>query len=565
MNKKIKILPEEIISKIAAGEVIERPASVVKELIENSIDASAKKISVILQKSGKDLIVVKDDGNGIEKDDIPSLFQRHATSKIERFEDLFHITSMGFRGEALYSIASVAEVFLRSKTKEEEIGWEIHVKNRIKTGPKPVAMQTGTEVEVYHLFSNLPARRKFLKSDIMELRKIIDMFIPYAILHPEISFFLVHNKKTIFELLPEKNELLRMSKIFNISQEHLMEFSWKMFDNSVSIKGVFGNINVQRPTKNIQFIFINNRPVQHNGISYTVNSIYKNFFPPESYPAFALFINLKKENVDINVHPSKREVKIKNEAEILNAIRVILEENLFKKTEPKVIAFKEENTKQSVHTSEKEEKYQTTFTQDSIFEQKAEIPEEKTNFKELFLQSKYVATVFQTYLIFELRDSLFIVDQHAAHERIVFERLINQANRGKIKTEQLLIPVSLSLSTQEMMLWESGGKIKLEEIGFQTTKWENRTIAIHSCPEGIKNPEKSVRNILSLGTMNLDIETLLKKACRGSTMAGEIISEQEADSLKNELMTCKQPLTCPHGRPTIIEIEKRFLEKQFMR
>ncbi|MCM8759123.1 MAG: DNA mismatch repair endonuclease MutL [Candidatus Omnitrophica bacterium] len=563
---KIQILPEEIVSKIAAGEVIERPASVVKELIENSIDAGAKKIRVLLVNGGKNLIKVSDDGIGIEKDDLPLLFQRHSTSKIKSFDDIFRINSMGFRGEALYSIGSVSEIFLRSKTKKDDIGWQIHVKNGKKSDPKPIAMQQGTEIEVYNLFASIPARRKFLKSDSYEFRKILDTLIPYTLLHPEISFFLIHNEKTIFELYPEFSEKTRLSKVFNIQEQNLIEITWAAPDKSFFLKLVSGDINVQRPKKDVQFIFINNRPIQHNGLSFVVNDIYKKYLPSDTYPGFAIFIKIKRENVDVNVHPSKREVKIRNEVEVLNAVRTIIEENLSSKLKPVVISYQEKpesflnqasETTQLYH--QKNNDYQLLFDSDS--QQLSQLED----FKKSFLQSRYIATVLSTYLLFEYKDRLFIVDQHAAHERIVFERLLFQIKNGKIKTHQLLIPVSISLTPTEMIVWNSGGKKKLEEIGFHSTQWDNKTIAIHCCPVGIKNPELAVRNILSHGNLSLDTEELLKRACRGSTMSGQQLSEEEAEKLKIQLTTCNNPFRCPHGRPTVIEIEKRFIDKQFLR
>ncbi|MCM8815012.1 MAG: DNA mismatch repair endonuclease MutL [Candidatus Omnitrophica bacterium] len=562
---KIQTLPEELISKIAAGEIIERPASILKELIENSIDAGARKIVVNVTRGGKDLIVVRDDGTGIEKDDIPLLFHRHSTSKIKRFEDLFRISSMGFRGEALYSIASVSEVFLRTKTADEPTGWEVHIRNGKKTEPKPVSMQKGTEVEVHNIFSNVPVRRKFLKSDATEFRKILDFFVLYAIVYPSLHFVLIHNKKTIFDLPCEKLKKSRISKIFNINPQHLLEIFWKSIDNTVSIEAIVGDINLYRPRKDMQFIFVNNRPVQHSGLSFTINGVYHNLIPAEFYPVFAFFFNLKKEDVDINVHPSKREVKIKNEADLLNLTKSVLEENLIKKPRPKILQVQSEIKSEATLISEKTESYHKEETQKTIFFQKQIETQNHNDFKSRFLKSQFVAIVFQTYLIFEASDCIFFVDYHAAHERITFENLLIQAKKGKIKTEQLLIPASIPLSTHEIIAWQSWGKIKLEEIGFASTQWDDRTIAIYSCPEGIKNPIQAVRNILAESNINFDIETLLKKACRNSTMAGEKISNQEAETLKTSLISCDQPLVCPHGRPTVIEINKRFIEKQFFR
>lgn len=563
---KIQILPEEIASKIAAGEIIERPASVIKELVENSIDAGAKKIKILLMKSGKNLIEVRDDGTGIERDDIPLLFQRHSTSKIKKFDDLFQINSMGFRGEALYSIASVSEVFLRSKTKYDETGWEIHLKDGEKSNPKPVPMQEGTEIEIHNIFASIPARRKFLKSDNTEFRKILDTLIPYTILYPSILFLMVNNKKTILELQPAPSEKSRISKIFNIQEQNLLEISWRSIDNSIFFKLISGDINVQRPRKDIQFIFVNRRPVQHIGLSFVINDIYRSFLKPETYPVFTLFIQIKKENVDINVHPQKREVKIKNETEILNSVRTIIEENLSHRIRPTIISYQKKIEFSPTHTSENSELYKEHLAQQSVIENISEKETSQRNdFKQSFLQSRYIATILSTYLLFEYNDRLFLVDQHAAHERIVFEKLLFQIKQGKIKTHQLLIPVSVPLTTPEIIGWSSGGKIKLEEIGFQTTQWDNNTIAVHSCPEGIQNPELAIKNILAQEISIFDTETLIMKACRGSTMSGQQLSAQEAEALKVQLISCNNPLTCPHGRPTIVEIEKNFIDKQFRR
>ncbi len=561
---KIRVLSEETISRIAAGEVIERPSSVVKELIENSIDAGATRLTIHIKQAGKTCITVKDNGCGIEKDDLNIIFERHATSKIYRFEDILRIKSMGFRGEALYSIGSVAEVILRSKTPQSETGWQIHVKNGTKSQPIPVAMQNGTEVEVYNLFFNVPVRRKFLKSDATEFRKIIDVFIPYAILFHSMAFVLFHDRKKVFDLEPTGSMSERMSRICNVEKNFLREISKRALDNSVSIKFILGDINIQRSRKDLQFIFINDRPVYHAGISFVVNDAYRNILPSETYPVFAVNINLNPQDIDVNIHPAKKEIRIKNESGILNFIRVMCEEILSQKAQPK-----QPEISQYFQVSDNIGPYQTELNYENLAQKTVEdqqrIEIKKQDFRTILADSKFIAIIFETYLLFESKDRIYLIDQHAAHERIIFERLSLQAKNGKIQVEQLLVPVCVNLTPQEMFTWESGGNIKLEEMGFQTTKWDKNTVAIHAKPVDIKNPELAIRNILSENCLNLDIETLLRKACRRSTMAGEKLSEAEANELKNQILRCKNPLTCPHGRPTIIEIEKRFIEKQFIR
>ncbi|HPP67146.1 MAG TPA: DNA mismatch repair endonuclease MutL, partial [bacterium] len=334
---KIHLLSPETIGRIAAGEVIERPASAIKELIENSIDAGATKISVEISKAGKMFIKVKDNGSGIAKEDMDAIFLRHATSKINQFEDLSYIHSFGFRGEALYSIASVSEIFLRSRTGLSETGWEIYIKNGEKGKPKPVALQQGTEIEVHNLFFNVPARRKFLRADATEFHKILAIFIPYAIAFPEKTFALIHNKKDIFNLKGGASFKDRIKNIFNFNPEFLHEIIHKSPDGSLSLHLILGDINIQRTRRDAQFLFVNNRPVQCSGISFVVNDVYRCLMPAESHPFFAVFIEVPSQDIDVNIHPTKREVKIRNEYAIADIIKKLCEDILNKETAPKQI------------------------------------------------------------------------------------------------------------------------------------------------------------------------------------------------------------------------------------
>ncbi len=563
--QRIRVLSDETISRIAAGEVIERPASVVKELIENSIDAGATKISVETKQSGKTFIKVKDNGSGIEKDDLDLVFLRHATSKINGFEDLSRIRSLGFRGEALYSIASVSEVFLRSRTTSSENGWEIHIKNGKRSQVKPAALQSGTEIEVHNLFFNVPARRKFLKSDATEFHRIIGIFVPYTILFPEKSFTLIHNKKYVFDLKNDSSFKNRIIDIFNFNPEFLHEITHRSLDGSISLHLILGDINIKRTKRDAQFLFVNNRPVQCAGISFAVNEVYRSLMPPENHPFFAVFINIPPRDIDVNIHPTKREVKIRNEYAVAGIIKQLCEKTLNKETAPKQIYVEKDFQRPQQKISDVSQDYQMSTTQTSIFNLPVEEKDRSKIFHEKFSHARFVGSIMGTYLVFDADDRIYIVDQHAAHERITFEKLINQTKQGKLEVQQLLVPVTVTLTVQEMIVWQQDGNLKLEEIGFQTTKWDEKTIAVHTSPVEINNPEIAVRNILSDTNVNQSIEELLRKACRSSTMANEKLTVDEAESLKKSLLLCERPLTCPHGRPTIIEIERRFIEKQFLR
>src|SRR3989344_8609166 len=336
---KVHLLPEDVISKIAAGEVIERPAAAVKELLENSLDAQADTIEIHLSEAGKTLIHIKDTGSGIDKADLEKIFLRHATSKIASADDLDNIQSLGFRGEALYSIASIADVTLRSKTRSldklgmpknqaQDSGWEIHLRCGKKIDFRPVTMTQGTEIEVRELFFNTPARRKFLKAKTTELNQILSTVIPYTLLYPACRFQVTHQGKSLLDLPPADSQLSRIARTLNLDTAHLVETKYSDAENSISVQAILGDINIKRAQRDMQFIFINNRPVQNKSISFHMNQIYQLIFPPRVYPCFAVFIRIPAEQVDVNIHPTKREVKIRNEHQVSTILRQICEQAL---------------------------------------------------------------------------------------------------------------------------------------------------------------------------------------------------------------------------------------------
>ncbi|MCM8761930.1 MAG: DNA mismatch repair endonuclease MutL, partial [Candidatus Omnitrophica bacterium] len=324
---KVNFLSEAIVNRIAAGEVVECPSAVVKELIENSLDAGACNVIIEIKAGGKKLISVKDDGIGIEPDDIGKLFKRHTTSKIENLDDLYNIKSLGFRGEALYSIGAVSDVVLQSRTKGSgNEGREIHIRGGRNLGEKGVTRTEGTTVEVRELFFNTPARKKFLKSDTAEFRRIINVIIPYAIAFFDKRISLIHNGKVIFNFTPATDLISRFCEVIGVKEKHIISGERKV--KGIILKILLGDINLQFPVKNRQYIFVNNRPVYNRNISYVVNSAYEEIFPKDLYPAFAVFIQLSPEDVDVNIHPSKREVKLKEETHILSVLAELCKEIL---------------------------------------------------------------------------------------------------------------------------------------------------------------------------------------------------------------------------------------------
>lgn len=562
---KIHLLPQEIISKIAAGEVIERPASVVKELLENALDADSQSIELYLKEAGKSLIHLKDTGTGIDNDDMENVFLRHSTSKIKSTDDLYRIASLGFRGEALYSISAVSDVLLRSKTASGDSGWEIHTRANQKLSLKPCSLNNGTEVEVKELFFNTPARKKFLKSDTSELNHILNLFMPYTLLYPQIRFLLVNNARTLVDLIPAKNYLERYAKALNLEEENIMEVNREFADSGLKIHLLLGDINIQRTAKDMQFIFINDRPVYNRSLNFHMNQVYRLIFPSEVNPFFAVYINMPPSEVDVNVHPTKREVKFRDEYRLISFLRSFCEHTLMTKGKAKQIkepVFTASDTT-TIDTGPLPALKESPAQQFMFYENIPAYSQQNLNQK--LSSCQYLGTFKSMYLLFETADALILIDQHAAHERITFEKFKRQIDSGRIEIQQLLTPLLLRLSRQEILMWEEN-KNRLEGLGFSTTLWDKDSIAIHSHPQLIRIPEMSVRNILSEeDLMQADTDILARRACRQSVMVGDKIGKDQAIYLKDELLKCLDPFTCPHGRPTVVEIPATYIDKQFLR
>ena len=602
---KVHILKPEVISKIAAGEVIERPASVIKELMENSLDAKSSAIEITLQDAGKTLIHIKDNGSGIEPDDVEKLFFRHATSKIQNIDDLEHLHSLGFRGEALYSIGAIADVILRSKTKKEDSGWEIHMRGGKKINLHPVTMNNGTELEIKELFFNTPARKKFLKTNTTELNQILNIFLPYTLLYPKCRFRLSHQGKDLIDLPPHSDFKSRIAAALNLDEKYLLQVEQNFPSESISVRMVLGDINIQRPRRDLQFIFINDRPVQNRSLGFQMNQIYRIIFPPDICPFFSLYIQIPPEELDVNIHPTKREVKIKDEQHLASLLRNLCEKTLMQQGNPRQVregdSFKEaqKNPLQRAlsHTHRRENSFDP-LPQDILeaTDLSNKIPEafktskyasqhfafqnqplvENSVLENLFSQNpdslgfklsvaRYIGTFMRKYLFFENGSSLLIVDQHAAQERIMFEHFKNQMDQGTVEVQQLLTPILLKLTPQELLSWENS-KEKFESIGLTITLWDKETIALHSYPNLLKDQEGAVRGLLvGENISRCDHATIARRACRCSVMAGDSMDPSQVEYQRQQLLKCQDPFTCPHGRPTLIEMSENFLNKQFFR
>jgi len=589
----VHVLPPEIVSKIAAGEVIERPASVVKELLENSLDAAADTIEIHLKEAGKTLIHIKDNGHGIAQDDLKKIFLRHATSKIKNINDLYAIHSLGFRGEALYSVAAIADVALRSRTQDAETGWEIHLRGGEQLDLRPASIPVGTEIEIKELFYNTPARKKFLKTNTAEMRQILNTVIPYVLQHPHCRFLLIHQDKTLLDLKPAPSLCHRAAATLNLDQHHILETKQAFPEKNISIHMLLGDINIVRSRRDMQFIFVNGRPVQNKNISFHMNNIYRLILPPNYYPFFVLFIQMPAEDLDVNIHPTKREIKIKEEQTLCSILRRLCEKTLMSTGSAKQAEVptqeKEKNKEKPVrgYTSakilnnplptqlfeptvsykKKAPTEQHAFPHDNQYSQMEEAfhAKQQDTLQNKLSHARYIGAFIHKFLFFELDNSLLLIDQHAAAERITFEQLIRQMEKGQVEAQNLLSPDLLSLSPQEILMWEES-KEHLEEAGFTSTQFDETTIAIHSYPVLLKDPKKAVRDVLAgENPARCDHETIARRACRASIMTGDPLHKEQAEHLRSELLNCLAPFTCPHGRPTVVEMSEEFLDKQFLR
>ncbi len=607
--KKVRLLPPQVISKIAAGEIIERPASVVKELLENSLDAGATDITIHLKDAGKTLIHIQDNGSGIEADDLETIFQRHATSKIRHAEDLFAIHSLGFRGEALYSVGAISDTILKSKTSQQETGFALHLRGGEKVSLKPCTFKDhGTDIEIKELFFNTPARRKFLKTNTTELNQILNIFSNYAILHNQCRLRLTHQGRDLLNLAPTEDINARIADTLNLDKKHMIltEKAFSLDRQPYSVTLVLGDINITRTRRDMQFLFVNGRPVAHKNISFHLNKTYNLILPDGSFPFFAVFLNIPAGEVDVNIHPAKREVKIKQEQRLYPVLRALCEEALMTQSNIKQAGpFTFETPANADKPSALERARARSYgNKTSLDYSRAEAPSEdrpdradpntsfafslpsyekeepslftpqadpdllrapKDHLHTKLASARFIGSFINKYLLFENDRSLLLIDQHAAAERIAYESLLRQIRKGTVETQMLLSPVTIKLTVQERLIREDAHE-ELEKIGFSTSMLDAETVAVHSYPQLIKDIERSFRQLLSGETIaTSDPDSIARRACRSSVMSGDKMNPEQVRHQREQLLKCLDPFTCPHGRPTVLEITQDFLDKQFLR
>jgi len=581
MPKKIEVLPESVSQCIAAGEVVERPASVVKELMENAIDAGSSEITVELNAGGLRLIRVMDNGEGIDREDVPLALQRYATSKVRQAEDLYAIHTLGFRGEALPSIAQVSKMTLRTRTPDSLSGTKLTCEGGETKSISEIGCPIGTEVEVRDLFYNIPVKRKFLKSIRSELRYALNHFVRLSLSHPRISFRLVHDGRTLHEHLKTESPLTRVEAVFGKEiYQHLRPIGFEEGDIRVSGFASLPSFS-KRNAEGIYF-YVNGRFIKDRMVYKALLDGYRHFLPNNQFPTVILFITLPPSAVDVNVHPTKGEVKFKEPERVyqavLAAIRAILEsEGSHPQAEERA----------SVEGKEwffQERTHPASFRQDTLSFSRPWTPgstaqdfiASEEDGGQWDVEKKWHSVVLGqiegTYILCERDGNLIFIDQHAAHERILFEKFKREYESQSMVSEKLLLPILIELSVEESCILESAGE-PLRRIGFEIESVGEKLFAIGSIPTFIdqRDPKEMVRGILDdlsfserKGEETLHT-ILITLGCHSAIRGNFPLKRQEMDQLVEDLAGFHPASTCPHGRPIFFIFPMEELRKQFKR
>ena len=702
MKRQISVLDQSTIDKIAAGEVVERPSSVVKELVENAIDAGASAITVEIKEGGITFIRITDNGTGIEKEQVPLAFLRHATSKIRKVEDLSLISSLGFRGEALSSIAAVSRVELITKPHEQLIGVRYQIEGGMEKGMEEIGAPDGTTFLIRDLFYNTPARAKFLKTPTTEAGYISSFIEQLALSHPHISFKYMQNGQTKLHTSGNNNLKEAIYQIYgrDITRE-LIEIHTKDREETIRIDGFIGKPVISRGNRNFENYYVNGRYAKNNIISRAIEDAYKDFTMQHKYPFVVLHIEIDGEHVDVNVHPTKMELRFNNQQEVYNAIYSAVDQGLHEKEliphvempEPKpvvsntpayapkpktgsvsqtpaavrtgatsgmtggvtsasmpqrkkaivpppqerdleyfmsrmkerVLAEHEEKkrkekiaTKQAVHTTEniaenisvkESPSFSSASTPSNVAEEKTpymqnasskskitmstntdettkpepsltETPKQMELFEDHLLtreamqKYKVVGQVFETYWLVEYDNSLYIIDQHAAHERVLYEKTLKSMKTREFTSQMISPPIVLNLSMQEAELLNTYMD-QFTRIGFEIEEFGQDSYAVRAVPDNLFSIAKKELLIQMLDSLSDEItrnqspdlidEKIASMSCKAAVKGNMKLSVQEVDALIGELLSLDNPYHCPHGRPTIIAMTKRELEKKFKR
>lgn len=599
MNK-IKVLDSLTISKIAAGEVIERPASIVKELVENSLDAGATQIIVETQDAGKSLIRVTDNGEGMDKEDLLIAFERHTTSKLSSAEDLESISTLGFRGEALSSIAAVSKMEVMTRTGFSSSGVQAMVEDGTVRGISPVGTPVGTTMIVKDLFQNVPVRRRFLKSNSTEDGQIGDIMVKLAIGNPDTSFKYIKDSKVIFSTNGKGDAFTAIFQLLGREVARgIVPFSFR--SEILSINGFISNNNLYRGNRNHQYLFVNGRYVVDYRLSRIVEQQYSSMIPINRYPLFVLYLQMDPAELDVNIHPTKQEIRFSSDSRIYESIELGFKDSF--KELLKIPEVTNEKVKENKNEKEAPKLWElnrpvneiedvtenssliikdyTAVDYEKAVLSENEIPKPDNRYRESKVKEEIdfealnpIGVIFETYVIAEdrLGRSMWIIDQHAAHERIMYERLSADFLSESIFVQQLLTPIVIELTPGDYRKTIDNLE-HFNKLGFEIEAFGDRSVVLRGVPMIFGSPDgkRLFLDILdgledgSTLPYETRIDRIMKIACTKAVKAGDKLDDREIGSLLRQLMDCENPLTCPHGRPTVVKMTKLELEKKFLR
>ena len=601
----IRLLDEATISKIAAGEIIENSASIVKELVENSIDAGADDILVEIKGESTDYIKVSDNGSGFSEDDLEVAFLRHSTSKLEKIEDLEKIRTLGFRGEALASISNISKIKLMTKREEDLAGNSLLIENGKIIKKNKVGMPKGTTFVISDVFYNTPVRKKFLRKDLTEINNIIDIVQKIALSNNNIKFTLIRDGKIILNTGSHKDPINRIYSI--LGSEIASSLNEGSFESeNYKIRGFFSDNKLFRSNRDSQYIFVNGRFIRNINISRAVEKNYHSLIPLNRYPIFVLYLDIDPGLIDVNIHPKKNEIKISNENILSALLAEVVEEVIFPNRSIREIEIedKKENVsvfdifeeEESIEPEEQERdtnlkslwdieketsdnSLKNTFNEDAVLykdslkedinseekfftedheEKNFLFNSEKSHIDEKLLNTRIAGVLFKTYILLEnQRDGItFLVDQHAAHERVNYEKFLHMYLKSEITSQILLKPEIIELN-----------QIEYDKILNYLDLFTREVPMIFGLPTYVN----FIRDIIDSldkeisSNYEADLYKIMKKACKASVKAGDDLSDLEIESLIKDLKNCENPYTCPHGRPTVVEASKHTISKLFLR
>ena len=616
MSDTIRLLPDNVANQIAAGEVVQRPASVVKELLENAVDAGATDIRLIIKDAGRSLIQVIDNGKGMSKSDAKMAFERHATSKIQTANDLYNLHTNGFRGEALASIAAIAHVVLKTKTKETELGVEIKINGGDFLSQQPSPALVGSNFEVKNLFYNIPARRNFLKSNSIETRHILDAFQRVALTYPKIAFSLVHNENEIFNLPAGSSQQWNANtrqRVVNImgksTNEKLVPISEET--DILKINGFITKPSFAKKKKGEQFFFVNNRFIKSHYLHHAVMSAYEGLLNQGYHPSYFLYLEVPPNSIDINIHPTKTEVKLDNERDLYAIIRSTIKHSLGQYNVAPSLDFDRDATldtpyaykdkgfvgtptievdqdfnpfKTEGYTKAKQQRVSQNLQwealyvsdhpekelidhlsvdMDNISQELFEEAQEAAALKTFQVQSKYIAS--------SIKSGMVLIDQNAAHQRILYEEYLAKVTMEGIGHQRLLFPLKINISKSDSIIVKQIEQ-DLNSAGFHVSEIQEEALVLDSIPTTIA--EKEVIGVLEYLIENFrnevpessfsQIDLITKSLAKSLAIkAGTPLNNKEQENILNKLFSCKEPNYSPFGKQTYVTLSLQDLEEKF--